>query len=149
MEPRGSSLSAASLASISACEATDSEIGMEKPCKIPRNPSPRRPGWYLLSHPVCSHSLGLFCWRSRARRSAMTWSCWIRPGLWGVLGFCLASKVATRLAGKEIRLLKNAGGRGEGTHSCFLFKSLLGIQRGLQWTIFCRPHSCHPGAQSS
>lgn len=119
MEPWVSFLSAASLASISACEATDSEIGMGKPCKIQRNPSPRKSGWYVLDHPVCPHSLGLFCWRSRARRSAMTWSCWVSPRLWGVLGFCLASKAATRLAGYEIRFLKNVEGRGEGTHSPF------------------------------
>lgn len=36
-----------------------------------------------------------------------------------MLGFCLASKAATRLAGYEIRFLKNAEGRGEGTHSPF------------------------------
>lgn len=40
--------------------------------------------------------LGLFSWRSRARRSAMTWSWWVSPLLRGVLGFCLASKAAIR-----------------------------------------------------
>lgn len=112
MEPWGSSLSAASLASISACEGTNSAIGMGKHCKIQRNPSPRSPGWCPLGHPACLHSLGLFSWRSRARRSAMTWSWWVSPLFRGVLGFCLASKAAIRLAEYEIEALEESRREG-------------------------------------
>lgn len=56
--------------------------------------------------PSLFYLLGLFSWRSRARRSAMTWSGWVSPWFCRVLGFCLASKAAIRLARYETEVLK-------------------------------------------
>lgn len=62
--------------------------------------------------PSLFHSLGLFSWRSRARRSAMTWSGWVSPWFCRVLGFCLASKAAIRLVEHETEVLEECRREG-------------------------------------